>query len=227
MDSPTFWLAPEYYKHRFACRTCGAAHYYQVRLQLCQKCGSFYIEKEVYKSVTKQDDTPVLNLEIDRLRLDEEWSDQPKQFLIWSQQAADCQLEYDQAKAKLEVTVAEISNEIRKSPSIFGLDKVTEKAVELCIPLQPDHQLRVRKVNEARHALEVAKSAVNALEHRKRALTMLTELFIRDYYSDMTVKRTSKPLNSDGPMSDDEKAAVRSRGRRRAEEQHDGDNDTE
>lgn len=212
------------YRYKYVCKKCSAIHYY--RPKECQRCGSFYVERKDNMSVApKEAATPELRLEIDRLRLDEEWTAQPKQFLVWSQTAADCQLEYDKAKAALDVTQAELSQDIRNNCSAYGLDKVTEKAVETCIPAQPDYQLRVKRVNEARHALEVARAAVNALEHRKRALTMLTELFIRDYYSDMTVRRTSKPINGDESLTDDEKADVRGRGRRRLEQQQDGDFD--
>lgn len=166
--------------------------------------------------MAEQDDTPELRLQIDRLRLDEEWSDQPKMFHNWSLQVADAQLTYDQAKAKLDVTCAELSDGMRKDPESFGLDKVTEKAIELAIPLQPDHQLAVNRVNKARHTLEVAKAAVNALEHRKRAMSLLVELFIRDYYSEATVKPRSEA--GETYMKDQ----VRNRGRRRLEDQQDG-----
>ena len=124
-----------------------------------------------------------LRLEIDPLRLDEEWLDQPKQRQIFGELLADAQLELDTAKSRLEVIKAETDREIRDDPADFGLSKVTEAAVSTAVPVQPAVQIAVKKVNAAKHKVNVLQAAVDGLEHRKRALTQLVELHGQDYYA--------------------------------------------
>ena len=168
------------------------------------------------------DDTPELRLNIDRLRLDEEWADQPKMFHDWAVEVADCQLVFDQAKARLEVVAAELYNGVRSDPSSYDItDKLTEKLIEATVLTQPEYTAATTKVNKARYSLEYAKASVNALEHKKRALSLLVELFIRDYYSDATVKPRSEAA------ADHMKEQTRTRARRRLEERADGDQSDE
>ena len=125
-----------------------------------------------------------LNLEIDPERLADEWKEQPTLFLRWASKVADAQSEYDEAKAALELERAEVDRDIRDDPKSFGLDKITETAIAGVIATQKSYQLSNKRVIQARHALDVAKAAVTAIEHRKKALEMLVELWIRDYYAD-------------------------------------------
>ena len=154
-------------------------------------------------------DNGELRLEIDRLRLDDEWADQPRMFHVWALKVAEYQARYDEVKSELELMQAELGRDIRDQPESYGIDKVTVDAVNGMILTQGEYQVVGRKLNHASHDVQVAKAAVSALEHRKRALTMLVELWIRDYYADPRLRN----------MTDDEKREVRTRGRRRAEDE--------
>jgi len=124
-----------------------------------------------------------LRLEIDPLRLDEEWLGQPKQRQVFGELLADAQLELDTAKANLSVAQAETDREIREDPESYGVAKVTENSVATAVTVHPAVKVAVKKMNEARHRVNVLQAAVDGLEHRKRALTQLVELHGQDYYA--------------------------------------------
>jgi len=197
-----------WYDFKWVCSDCSAIHYYSP--SSCRNCGGLVLDKirnRGLEDVTT--DNGELRLEIDRLKLDQEWTEQPSLFHTWAIKAADAQAEYDQEKSKLELTKSELYQQIREEPTAFGLsDKMTENLVGNTVITQPEHNAAVRRCNKARHGLEIAKAAVNALEHRKRALSLLVELWLRDYYSEATV-------NASTDEGDEyRKRATRSRGRR-------------
>ncbi len=126
---------------------------------------------------------PQLRLEIDPLRLDEEWLNQPAQRQIWGEQLADAQFEQDQAKSMLEVVRAETDRDVRDNPEDYGVTKVTETSVANAVIVHPSVRQATKKLNEARHKVNVLQAAVDGLEHRKRALTVLVELQGQDYFA--------------------------------------------
>jgi len=179
------------YRHKFVCCSCDAVHYYNPNK--CQSCGCLYLTKEMNMSTIK-DPADDLRLDIDRNRLDDEWANQPLLYWKWARKAADAQLKLDQAKSNLDVEKAELDNDIRTSPGEYDLKdiKITENVISGAINASRIYQIAVKKVAEARHELEIANAAVNAIEHRKRALSLLVELWIRDYYSDPHANASSE-----------------------------------
>lgn len=161
-----------------------------------------------------------LRLEIDRLKLDEEWANQPALFYLWAKKAADAQLAHDDAKSRLDVIKAELAKACRDDPDSFDVGKVTDKAVDAAVITSAKYQKAVKQCNTARHDLAIAQAAVTALEHRKRALTMEVELYIKEYYAEPH----ARPLTEEG--EEYERHMVRSRGRRRKQrEQEDVEDD--
>ncbi len=126
---------------------------------------------------------PELRLEIDPLRLADEWLGQPAQRQIWGEKLADAQLELDEAKTYLAVAQAEVDREIREDPGDYGLAKITEAAVSTAVTVHPAVKKAARQVNQAKHRVNVLQAAVEGLEHRKRALTQLVELHGQDYFA--------------------------------------------
>ncbi len=160
-----------------------------------------------------------LNLDIDPMKLDQEWVKHPKQYHVWAKKFADAQFEFDKSKSKLELVKATLDSEIRSQPESFGLSKITENVVTNTIITQPEHRQATKELNEKRHELEILKAGVTALEHKKRQLTVLAELWIRDYYSTPTVHGTSEE------GKDFEKRTARERGRKRREQLLEDDED--
>lgn len=125
----------------------------------------------------------VLRLEIDPLRLDEEWQNQPKQRQVFGELLADAQLELDTAKANLSVVEAEADRDIRECPSDYGIEKISEARVSATITLHPAVKVATKKLNEARHKVNVLEAAVAGLEHRRAALKSMVELHGQDYFA--------------------------------------------
>lgn len=146
-----------------------------------------------------------LRLDIDPLRLDEEWLGQPQQRQIFGELLADAQLELDNAKASLSVAEAEADRDIRECPADYGIDKLSEARVSATVTLHPSVKVAVKKLNEARHKVNVLQAAVDGLEHRKRALTQLVELHGQDYFATpkMPAGVKNKRRDNDGDDSDD------------------------
>lgn len=121
--------------------------------------------------------------EIDEHNLDKEWVRQPSLYFTWAKKLADARLEQDEAKANLDVIKAEASRAIRDDPGDYGFDKVTEAIVAVAINEHPDVMAGVKALHESRHKQEVYQAAVNALDHRKRALEKLVDLHGQNYFS--------------------------------------------
>ena len=165
---------------RWICQ-CGAIHWYHP--SQCQRCG---VKFSMPKPEKPADD---LKLDIDLFKLEDEWRMQPKMYFIWAEKVAEAQAEYDRAKSQLELTRAELDQQIRLKPDEFieSDGKLTEKMIESCIITQQDYKSAIRDVIEAKNVLDHRKAAVDALEHKKRSLQMLVELWIRNYYSEPKV----------------------------------------
>lgn len=199
------------YEFKFICQKCEAVHYYRPKTG-CQKCGKFFLKKVPNMTEEQENEEEYdldLRLTFDKHDLENEWVHHPGMVHSWAENAADAQLQFDEAKAKLELTKAQLDSDIRKTPSDYGLEKLSEKSIENTIILQPEYQAALRNMNSARHDLKVADAAVTALEHRRKALSYAVELWIRRYNSD----RLPKTSTEEG--EEFEKRETRGRGRRR------------
>ena len=125
-----------------------------------------------------------LNLAVDENNLPEEWKRQAAMMLEYGILLADAMAAEDTAKAALAVKEAELATDIRANPDDYDVGRVTDASVAAAIPVQPDHQVAVKKLNSARHDRRVYQAAVDALDHRKRTLQGMTDLFMRQWYAD-------------------------------------------
>ena len=133
-----------------------------------------------------------LRLDIDPLRLDEEWLGQAPMFHHFANLAADAEAEVDAAKAKLKITAATLEMEIRQQPEAFGLAKSTESAIAACVLTLPPYKIATETYNRALHKAARADATVGALETRKRALEKLVELLKQDYFSAPRASREAR-----------------------------------
>lgn len=133
-----------------------------------------------------------IRFDIDPQRLDEEWLGHSQMVYNAGARVADAEKEFDDAKAILNQMRADIANQVRGNPAEYGCVKTTEQIVEDAVLSQPEHRAAVKRVNAANYALGMAKAASLALEHRKRALTLLVELWEREYFSDPSPRAISK-----------------------------------
>lgn len=138
----------------------------------------------IFDSMISKEVREDLRLEVDEHNLLEEWQGQAAMMLDYTIRLADARQEEDEAKAALSVVVAELDANIREAPEDYGLQKATETSVTNAIPGCEEHQAAVAALNGARHAVRVLQGAVDALDHRKRTLQGMTDLWLRQYYSD-------------------------------------------
>ena len=149
-------------------------------------------------------------IEIDENNLDGEWLNQAVLYFDFAAKLADARREVDLSKSQLEVAKATVAKQVRDDPENYGLLKVTERAVEEAIPLQPIVQTVMKKLIEAKHTADILSAAVEGLNHRKKALEKRVDLFLANYFS--------KPRASEGSrerMEEVEKRSVRRKGKRR------------
>ena len=134
------------------------------------------------------------DLEIDQYSLDKEWMQQAILYAWWATKAVDAAFEYDKAKERLDVTKAELDMNIRKDPSSFGIEKMTEGAIQSTIIGHAIYQEDNNKLLEAKRDAKLLDVARDSFDHRRRALEKLTDLFLSKYYSEPYVSEPAKKM---------------------------------
>jgi len=130
---------------------------------------------------------PLNFLHIDELRLDKEWLGQAELYKAYADRATQAQFDRDLAKNDLDLCFSEVCDSIRSDHGKFGLEKVTESAVKETAIRQKAYIETQKQLLEAEYRLGIFRNAVTALEHRKRALTMLVSLHESNYFADPKV----------------------------------------
>lgn len=128
---------------------------------------------------------------IDKYNLDEECANQPDLYRDHAQLLADAKFNLDENEAEFELVKAELDRAIRKTPRKYGITRVSERAIDNAVILQPEYQQAARLVREAKHAVETLKGAVITLEHRKQSLENLTYLQGQGYFAEPKVPRSA------------------------------------
>ena len=130
------------------------------------------------------------DLAIDPHQLDEEWLNQPVLMERYGRLAADAAKERDQVKERMDVVRAEQDNAIREDPAKFGCakdkagaPKTTEAWIAATILTTDEYKKVSGELIEANYNLNLLNSAVRAMEHRKKALEKLVELFGLQYFA--------------------------------------------
>lgn len=148
---------------------------------------------------------------IDEFRLDRELKNQPKLFMRYALLLAGAKQEVANYKAALDVAVADLNLEIRNDPIRFKLPKVTESTIESCIKIQPQYANALKKLNRAKYRMDMYQAAVDALEHRKKALEGLVYLQGQNYFSAPKMPKGSV-------MTEEVKREIRNKGKRSRDE---------
>jgi hypothetical protein len=134
------------------------------------------------------------DLEIDINALEKEWEKQPSTFMYYSKKEAFAQEEKDRAAQKLNIIYAEMDSKVRKNPSKYGItaEKPTDTAIKQVILRSEDYKTAEENVIIKTKQMRILSAAVIAFEHKKRALTKLTDLYINNYYSSGGVPKEFK-----------------------------------
>jgi hypothetical protein len=120
---------------------------------------------------------------IDDTRLDWEWHQQPDLYRAAARRLAKARLAESQAKAAVDVVHAEMAKRIRKAPGKFGIDKITEGAIEAEILTSDRYQTALAAHHQATYHAGLCMADVNSLNHRKSALENMVDLTLANYHS--------------------------------------------
>lgn len=138
-------------------------------------------------------------VQIDAENLDLECIRLPSDYLRYSHLVADAKANLDELRAAVAVKKAEISQAIRVDPLKYGVvdeatkdKKPTEAAIEACILTQKSYKDAQMAVTDGVHAHDILQAVVNALEHKKRSLTLLVELHGMGYFSSPRMNQAGK-----------------------------------
>ena len=147
------------------------------------------------------------HFEINQYALDEEWIRQTRLVYRYGQNLAEAKRDLDVLKAEMDLVDSEMDAEVRRRPSDFGIDKVTERSIQSAIVMSDGYKKIQKEVIDAKHEVDVLQAAVNALEHKKRALESLVQLHGMQYFAE--------PRASTEGVAEMAKSAVRKLGSRR------------
>ena len=129
-------------------------------------------------------------VEIDENNLDRECIRLPSDYLKFAHLSADKKRDVAEAANRLKVVEADIAKAVRDNPGAYGLEKVTEGAIKEIIISKS--QKAVRDLRDAEHQADIAHAVVQALEHKKRAVTLLVELHGMSYFANPKVSERGR-----------------------------------
>lgn len=145
-----------------------------------------------------------LHIDIDALEV--EWMNQPALFMRYSKQLAEARDIFAQDSEKEDVLRAELASDIRKRPTVYEMEKVTEgslnETVTRCLavndfgmPTRDKEAIDIIKRFRAAHTMaldgknnvDLLEAAVRAFNQRKDALENLVRLHAQNYFAGPSV----------------------------------------
>lgn len=122
--------------------------------------------------------------DIDLRRLHEEWRGQAQRVYNAAAHAAAVEKTYAEAKAALKRKAAQLGQDFRKNPDVYGLSKTTDAVISDAVISDPEYRNAEQKMIDAKYALDMAYATSDALEHRKKSLEKIVDLWLREYFSE-------------------------------------------
>lgn len=125
-------------------------------------------------------------LKIDRNVLHIEWERQSQLYLEWAEKWAQAVFRRDRLKNKLDLVRARLYAEIKKNPQEYGIDpntRLTDSYVESIILQNSQYSKVYNLYIEAIRKVNSYAALKEALQHRKKALEALTQLYLTGYFS--------------------------------------------
>lgn len=124
------------------------------------------------------------DMKIDEMNLEKEWLRQPSLVFYYGEMEANARARLEHLKLKMDIALAKLKKSIAKNPEKFGLVKNSDPAIQAAVESSETYQMWQGKIINAKKNLSILTAAVNAVEHRKRSLEKLVDLFIRNYYAE-------------------------------------------
>lgn len=121
---------------------------------------------------------------VDFSNLDREWIDFPEQLFEACEAEREKTAEIKEKKLKLDQLMSEKSTEIRNNPKEFGIDKITERAIEEVLATEEKVVKRKEQLLTLENELEKRKNVRMALYEKRRALENLVTLYGLGYFAE-------------------------------------------
>jgi hypothetical protein len=129
------------------------------------------------------------NLLIDKYSLDRECVEQAENYRQAAELFANCVEERDRAELGMDITYAEIARDLRAIALERG-DRVTEKAIDSAIMLNPDYIKSRGTYLELKAKTLKADALRKAWEQRKDTLEQLCRLYLAGYFAEVSISQT-------------------------------------
>jgi hypothetical protein len=126
-------------------------------------------------------------LEIDKYALDTECLDQPRRFMVWSEQLATASAERDRTEQQRKIIEAQVEQKIRGNPDAYG-GKLTEAGIKSHITINSEVIDAQKAEIDASYRVNVLLSAKQAFEQRRSMLENLVKLFLSGYWAEPKIK---------------------------------------
>jgi hypothetical protein len=123
------------------------------------------------------------DIQIHKDHLEDDWETHSELALEWHMKLATAIFLRDTEKEKLVSREAEKSFDIRNDPKNYGIEKITEGAIDTLLKTDRTLQdLRISVIN-IDYQVNLLKGVTTAFEHRKKALEEEVSLYIAGYFS--------------------------------------------
>lgn len=131
---------------------------------------------------------------IDKFALDDEWKIQSDLYFKWADRSAKASLFVDRIKDALEVRKAQIDKSVRSNPRDYGIDKITNEALNNIATLDKEYRELSEKLIQAKYEENVFEAAVKTMEHKRQSLENLVKLFLNSYYAEPVIPEKAKKI---------------------------------
>jgi hypothetical protein len=135
-------------------------------------------------------------LEIDFLALEDNWKEQPLEYMKVSQKFVDATAVRDELKLELEELIASKDSEARVALAENN-GRVTEAMVSNYIINDEEVQAIKRRLLAATKDVNTFSAEKNAFEHRKKALECLVQLYATSYFTQQTENKSVEALSNE------------------------------
>lgn len=152
-------------------------------------------------------------LNIDEMQLEKVCAGQPRLARKWNRSLAKSQDRLAHAENNLKLISAQLGKDMRENPTEYDLPKTTVDAINDAITCHDKYQTAVKEVMGAQYAVNLHRANTNALEHRKRMIEKMVDLFLADYYAEPRVPKETKEV-----VEEIDKKNTRQKGKQRRNE---------
>ena len=122
-------------------------------------------------------------MEVDKNMLDVQWEEHAEIYFQYVEISSACSQVIDGLKDELSVAEAEKDFKLRSNPDKYGIEKVTNDVVKAFVAKDKKLAEKRQEIQEWMYYDRILRGALTSIEHRKRALTKLSDLYIAGYYS--------------------------------------------